>query len=134
MGIYIFAVAAVLAAISISVLFKINIGKIKEQPEQASKVQTNFFIGVAISEAIPLILLIIGIMNVEAVSSIELIYIPAIIIILTIVCASFFLFLQSKVDVVEDNKSSVTSFTAIGIAMVNAIPIIALVFLFTLTP
>lgn len=134
MGIYLFVVAAILAAVSISVLFKINIGKIKEQPELANKVQTNFFIGVAISEAIPLILLIFGIINTETVSSIEQLFIPAIIIILTIVCASFFLFLQSKVDVIEENKASVTTFTAIGIAMVNAIPLISLVFLFTLTP
>ncbi|AXI10593.1 hypothetical protein CV093_18790 [Oceanobacillus sp. 143] len=134
MGIYLFVVAAILAAISISVLFKINIGKIKEQPEQTSKIQTNFFIGVAISEAIPIVLLIFGLINTETVSSNQQLFVPAIIIILTIIYASFFLFLQSKVDVVEENKASVTSFTAIGMAMVNAIPIIALVLLFTLAP
>jgi F0F1-type ATP synthase membrane subunit c/vacuolar-type H+-ATPase subunit K len=134
MGIYLFVIAAILAAISISVLFKINIGKIKEQPEQTSQIQTNFFIGVAISEAIPIVLLIFGLINTETVSSNQQLFIPAIIIILTIICASFFLFLQSKVDVVEENKASVTSFTAIGMAMVNAIPIIALVLLFTFAP
>ncbi|RDW22228.1 hypothetical protein CWR48_00540 [Oceanobacillus arenosus] len=134
MDIYFFVMAAILVAGSISVIIKINTRRIKEQPDQASKAQTNFFFGVAISEAIPLILLILGIMNAEAGSSVNQLYVPAIIIIYTIICASLFLFLQSKVDVVEANIASVTNFTAIGMAMVNAIPIIALVFLFTLTP
>ncbi|MFC4025007.1 hypothetical protein ACFOUV_14530 [Oceanobacillus longus] len=126
---YLFTVAAVIAVIGIMVVFKINIDKMKENPEQFGKAQNNFFIGVALSESIPIILIVFGLINAEPVPMEEL-YIPAAIVIMMMVFAAFFIFLQRNVDVAEDQKQQVNSFSLIALMLANAIPIIALVMMF----
>lgn len=126
---YIFTIAAALAVIGIISVFKINVNKIKENPEQLEKAQTSLFIGTAVSESFPLIMIVFALINATQVPIDEL-YIPALLIIFMMVFATFFIFLQGKVDVEEDQKAVVTRFSMITIALVNAIPIVALVLMF----
>ncbi|WP_337017457.1 hypothetical protein [Oceanobacillus massiliensis] len=128
---YIFAAAAVIAVIGIIIVFKINLDKIKENPDLMEKAQTNFFIGVAISESLPLILIIYAFINIqEEPVPVDELYIPALIVIMMMVFATFFIFLQQKVDVEEGQKQQVISFSMIALALANSIPIIALVMMF----
>ncbi|WP_010648290.1 hypothetical protein [Oceanobacillus massiliensis] len=128
---YIFAAAAVIAVIGIIIVFKINLDKIKENPNLMEKAQTNFFIGVAISESLPLILIIYAFINIqEEPVPVDELYIPALIVIMMMVFAAFFIFLQQKVDVEEGQKQQVISFSMIALALANSIPIIALVMMF----
>lgn len=120
---YLFAIAAALAVVSITFWFKINVEKLKENPTMVGKIQTSFFIGVAISETIPLILLVFGFMNIAPASTIEELYVPGIIVILSFVYAAFFVLLQRSVGVPEEAKQTVNTFSAVGLAMANAIPI-----------
>lgn len=129
MYLFMFAAAAILAVLGIITVFKINLDKVKENPEQIEKAQTNFFIGTAVSEAIPLILIIFAFANTEPVA-IEEIYIPAFIVILTMVVGTIFIFLQRKIDVAEENKQEVNRLSMLALPMTNAIPIIALVMMF----
>ncbi|WP_235792382.1 hypothetical protein [Virgibacillus salidurans] len=131
---YIFVAAAVLAVIPILVLFKVNMEKLKEDPGQRNKVQSHFMIGVAVSEVIPLILLVFGFMGTNQVDSMSELYIPGLIILLLMGFAAFFIFLQRKVDVNPETKDTINSFAAISAALVNAIPIVALVALFMMAP
>ncbi|MFD2044466.1 hypothetical protein ACFSTA_09095 [Ornithinibacillus salinisoli] len=131
---YVFVLAAILAVVPMLIVFKINMEKLKENPDQSGKLQQNFFIGAALSETVPLILIIFGIANMEEVASIEELFIPGIIVILTMVIGTFFVFLQRSVGVPEESKQLVTTFAMVGVALVNAIPIIALVSLFMMTP
>ena len=126
---YLFTAAAIIAVIGILIVFKINLDKIKADPEQVAKAQTNFFIGAAISESVPLIMIIYAIIHAVPLS-IEDLYVPAFIIIILMAFAMFFIFLQRKVDVEEDRRQAENQFSIIAIALINAVPIIALVLMF----
>ena len=129
MGVYIFVIAAAVAVFGILMMYKKNVERLKENPSQVAEVHKNFFIGTAVIEALPIVLLILGFVNVEPVPM-EQIYLPAIIVIMLIAFSVFFIFLQRAVGTDEDSKQVVTSFSMIAVMMSNAIPIIALVFLF----
>ncbi|WP_067728603.1 hypothetical protein [Oceanobacillus damuensis] len=126
---YVLAAAAAIAVIGIIIFFKINMDRIKENPDQVAKAQTNFFIGAAISESIPIIMIFFALINAEPVP-VEDLYVPASIVIMLMVIAAFFIFLQRKVDVEDSQKQSITTFSFIVLGLVNAIPIIALVLMF----
>lgn len=134
MGAYIFVVATILAITPILIIFKITMERIKENPEQRGKIQTQFFIGVALSETIPIILIVYGFSNLTTVSSIEELYAPGLIIVLFALVAAFFVFLQRTIGVPDDIKEVVNSFALIALAMTTAIPLISIVALFSMIP
>lgn len=134
MGLYIYVIASAIAVFGIIFVFKINVDKMKENSEYAPKAMNQFFIGAAISETLPIILLILGIINQEPVQSIEDIYFPGILIIMLMAFAVFFILLQRAVGSYEDSKAAVNNLSIIAIGMVNAIPIASFVFLFTALP
>src|SRR5690625_3084335 len=134
MGPYIFVIATIVAIIPILIISKIAMGRIKENPEQREKIYSQFFIGIALSETIPLILIVYGFANLSIVASIKELYVPGLIIILFTIVAAFFIFLQRAVDVTEDIKGMVTTFSFIALAMITAIPIISIVALFSMIP
>ena len=131
---YFFMIASIMAVISILIVFKIFIDKIKITPEKRGILQSKFFIGVAIAEAIPIILIVFGFMASQPVTSMNELLVPGIVIILSMAFAPFFIFLQSKVDVTEESRAAVSSFAAIGSMLTVSIPIISLVALFMLMP
>ncbi|GGA64569.1 hypothetical protein [Ornithinibacillus halotolerans] len=131
---YYFALAAILAVLAILLVFKLNVEKLKENPQQIGQVQTRFFIGVAVAESIPIVLIILGFLGLETVSSIEELYIPGAIVIFSMIFAPFFIMLQKSVGVPEEAKQTINTFSFIGIAMANAIPIISLACLFLMMP
>lgn len=132
MGVYIFVLAAAIAVFGILIFYKRNVELIKEDPSNTPEAHKNFFIGAAISESIPLILVIMGIVNLEQVPM-EEIYFPAIIVVFLMVFSLFFIFLQRAVGTDEESKPRVTTFSLIAVAVTNAIPFIALLFLFMST-
>ncbi len=134
MGPYMFVIATILAITPIMIILKVTMERIKENPDQRNKAQTQFFIGVALSEAIPIILIVYGFSNLTAVASIEELYIPGLIIILFTVVAALFIFLQRTVDVEEELKQVIDSFAMVALAMTTAIPIISIVALFSMIP
>ncbi|MEC5424521.1 hypothetical protein QGM71_13555 [Virgibacillus sp. C22-A2] len=134
MGPYIFITAAVLAVIPILFLYKINMEKLKEDPKQINKVQRNFMIGVAVSEIIPLILLVYGFMNLTPVSGIEELFLPGIILLFLVGYSIFFVLLQKNFDVKPETKATISSFAMVSLPITMAFPIIAFVSLFLMLP
>lgn len=134
MGPYVFVIATILAITPILVIFKVMIERIKENPEQREKAHMQFFIGVALSEFIPIILIVYGFANLTPVASIDELYTPGLIIILFTIVAAFFIFLQRTVGVAEDIKQFINLFAMIALAMTTAIPIISIVALITMIP
>lgn len=126
--------ASILAVISILIVFKIFMDKIKRNPESRNTHQTNFFIGVAIAETIPIILIVFGFIMSEPVAIINELFVPAIVIILALAFAPFYIFLQTKVDVTKENKNIVTTFAFIGSALCLSIPLISIIGLTLLMP
>lgn len=131
---YIFVVATIVAITPILIVFKIAMERIKENSEQARKVQSQFFIGVALSETIPIILIVYGFSNLTTVADINEVFAPGLIIILFTALAAFFIFLQRAVGVPDDMKPMVNSFSLVALAMTTAIPIISIVALFSMIP
>jgi F0F1-type ATP synthase membrane subunit c/vacuolar-type H+-ATPase subunit K len=131
---YYFAAAAILASLSILLIFKINIEKLKENPDNVGAIQTKFFIGVAIAELLPIIFIILGLVNLTTASSIEELYLPGIIVIFAMVFGPLFILLQRSVGVPEEAKQKVMTFSMIGMALANAIPFVSLVGLFMMMP
>ncbi|WP_156290911.1 hypothetical protein [Oceanobacillus salinisoli] len=131
---YIPVVAAVIAVAGILFAFKSNIDKIKQEPDKLEKYQTKLFIGAAISEAIPIILIIYGFSAMETVALLTELYVPMTIVIALIVFSMIYIFLQTRLDVDEELKPAIRSFGIIGLGLVNAIPIISLVMLFLMVP
>lgn len=133
-AVYLFMFASILAVISILTVFKMFIDKVKQTPEDRTALQTKFFIGVAVAEVIPIILVIFGFSSIQPVASMSELLLPAIIVIITLAFAPFFIFLQTKVDITEKNRSIVTISAFIGVAVSTSIPIISLVGLLLLLP
>ncbi|GAQ16858.1 cytochrome B [Oceanobacillus picturae] len=131
---YYFVAAAVLAAFPILTLYKVLVGKLKEEPAAQASIQQKFFIGVALSETIPLLLIVFGYINLTPVNSVEELYIPGLIVLFIMAYAVFFIFLQRNVDVTPEAKPIVQSFTLISLALALGVPIIALVSLFMMMP
>jgi F0F1-type ATP synthase membrane subunit c/vacuolar-type H+-ATPase subunit K len=131
---YIFVAAAALAVIPILILFKVNVEKLKENPEVRGKVQTNFMIGVAVSEAIPIILIVFGFVNMEPVGSMEELYIPGLIIMFIMAFSVFFIFLQKNVGVDTATKAVINAFSIVSIPLSTAIPLISLIGLLLMAP
>jgi F0F1-type ATP synthase membrane subunit c/vacuolar-type H+-ATPase subunit K len=131
---YIFAAAALLAVIPILILYKKNLEKLKEDPGSSGKVQQNFMIGVAVSEIIPILLIIFGFVNMERVSSITELYIPGLIVLLALSYSISFILWQKSMDVQAENKAVIHSFSMVSIPITTAIPFISLVGLILMLP
>lgn len=132
--VYLPALAAAIAVIGIIIAFKKNVDVLKEQPESIAKCQQNLFIGSAISEAIPLVLIVIGFTQLESVSSLDELYVPFVIVVGLILFSITYILLQSRIDVDEQSRGVVFQFGLISVALANAIPIISLVMLFLMVP
>lgn len=131
---YIFVGATIFAIIPILIIFKILIGKVKENPNQTSMFLSHFLVGAALSETIPIILIIYGFVNLTPVDHIDDLYMPAIIILLTIGAAIFFILLQKSVDTDDRNKASVNQFIILSLALTFAIPFISIIALMLMIP
>ncbi|MUV37347.1 hypothetical protein JNUCC1_01153 [Lentibacillus sp. JNUCC-1] len=131
---YLFVAAAAVAVLTITGVYKVLIDKLKLKPENAQKLQTQFFIGVAVAEVIPIVLIILGFNQLESVGSVSELYLPGAIVVILMLFAVVFMFLQRAVGVNEESRTAVTLMTMIGIALVMAIPIISIVGLLLLLP
>ena len=131
---YVFVIATVLALIPILIIFKVSIERIKEDNKIAQKAQLHFMIGAALSEIIPIIIIIYGFNNLTAVESIDELYVPGIIILLAMGISSFFILLQRIVDVNQDIKAIVNQFTFLSLAMTASLPIISMISLVLMMP
>ncbi|MCJ0929601.1 hypothetical protein GLV94_07085 [Virgibacillus halodenitrificans] len=131
---YIFVAAAVLAVIPILILYKIHSSKLKEDPSLRDKVQTKFMIGIAISEAIPMILIVYGFINLEPVQTISALFIPFLIVLFLMAYAAFFILVNKRIDVTPESEETVNAFAMVSLPLSMSMPLIALVSLFLMMP
>ncbi|MBD1221431.1 hypothetical protein [Virgibacillus halodenitrificans] len=131
---YIFVAAAVLAVIPILILYKIHSSKLKEDPSLRDKVQTKFMIGIAISEAIPIILIVYGFINLEPVQTISALFIPFLIVLFLMAYAVFFILVNKRIDVTPESEETVNAFAMVSLPLSMSMPLIALVSLFLMMP
>src|SRR5699024_128001 len=82
MNAYIFVAAAVFSVIPFSIVFKVHINKLIEDPDQINTIFRNFFIGVALTKIVPVILLVYGIIKLTDGVEMSTLYIPWLLIII----------------------------------------------------
>lgn len=131
---YIFVIAVAIAILPILIIYKVTIERIKEQPKQLAKAQTQFLIGSALSEVIPIILIVYGFSNLAPVEDIQELYIPGIIIILITSISAFFILLQRTVGVEKDIQGIVNQFAILSLSITSALPIISIIALVSMIP
>lgn len=133
-ALYYFVLAAVIATFGISWAVRTAIRELVNGPERKENIQTKMFIKVAVVEAIPIILIIFGFINLSSSNSdviFPLIIVGAVTIlnIISIYGTSSEITNDSNTPV--DLKSAVKTLTMMGVTLVLAIPTIAVVACFT---
>lgn len=134
MNAYFFVLATIIAILPLLFIFKVSIERIKEQPKKFQKIFTQFILWATIFEIIPIILIIYSLANVEPVAKTSDLYMPGIIVLLTAGFVAFFVFLQMKVDIVPEAKEMIQRFCLIAFMLMVAVPMMAIVGLFTMMP
>lgn len=127
---YIFVGASVTAVIPIIILFKVFIERLRENPDNEGKLFIQYFIGIAIAEFIPIVLVVIGMVNVSPVADISELYFPGALIILVTGAAIFFVLLQQFGDL----RVNTMMYRIISMGLIGGIPIVSLVGLMTMIP
>lgn len=130
MGLMLYVVAALMAVLGVVFFYKMNVEKLKENPDNAPKIHTSFFIGVAASEVIPIGFLILALVTIDPIYSVSDVILPAVLIGLIMVFSIFFIFMQRSIGVPEESKQTINQFSMIALAMSMAVPILSIVFLF----
>lgn len=130
---YIFVAAAIIAVIPVLFIVKVNVNKLIADPEQINSVQKHFFIGVALSKIIPVILLIFGIVKLTPVTDYSELYIPWFIILATVLFGLYFISSQKKLAVGDQEKMAINTLVTIARPLIFSIPLMAAIFLFMMT-
>lgn len=133
MNAYLFVTAAIIAVVSVLVILKVNIRKLIDNPKQFPVVQKHFFIGVGVSKIIPVVLLILGIVKLSPVEDISDLYIPWLLIIITVGLGLSYISSQKNLDVDEDRKIAIHTLTTIARPLLFSLPLTAALFLFLMT-
>lgn len=131
---YVFVLAAAIAVFVNVINYKVSMDAIKEIPENKEKVQGRFFLILALSEIIPIILIIYGFTNLETVSALQDLYVPGLLVLVLIGFSALFIILQRIVGVPKDIKAFAKSFSNVALATTMSIPIIAIIAMVTMIP
>lgn len=127
---YVFMLATVINVVPIVFLFKVLISRLKEDTSLRHSITTKFFIGVAMIEVIPILLIVYGMMDQEKYPMSEMV-IPGAVILLMMGLAGIAILLQRRIDVPAEAKETVNTFTFVALALAMSIPIISIVGLLT---
>lgn len=133
-ALYYFVLAAVIATFGISWAVRTAIRELVNEPERKENIQTKMFIKVAVVEAIPIILIIFGFINLS--SSNSDVILPLIIVGAVTILNIIFIYgtsseITNDLNTPGDLKSAVKTLTMMGVTLVLAIPTIAVVACFT---
>jgi MFS family permease len=142
-----FVIATVIAVLGILFAFKNMMSHVREKLEKGQEIrgesiqqeQTRFFIKVAMVEAIPILLIVYGFMQIEHIQEQNYNTLLPILIIICVVIFALIQILFLKRDMVgqhdpisTESNTLVNTLMMIGLAMVSAIPIVSIVAIFTM--
>ncbi|WP_148629690.1 F0F1 ATP synthase subunit C [Bacillus sp. E214] len=133
-ALYYFVLAAVIATFGISWAVRTAIKELVNGPERKVNIQTKMFIKVAVVEAIPIILIIFGFINLS--SSTSDVILPLIIVGAVTILNIIFIYgtsseITNDLNTPGDLKLAIKTLTMMGVTLVLAIPTIAVVACFT---
>lgn len=143
-----FVVATVIAVFGILISFKNMMEYVQGRIEQGQEIsgesmqreQTRFFVKVAIVEAIPILLIVYGFMQIEQIVDQTYNMLLPLLIIVGVLIFAFIQILFLKRDIIGRNdvistesENLINTFMMIGLAMVAAIPIVSVVAILTMS-
>lgn len=146
---WLFVAATLIAIMGILFAFRKMMSGIQEivanneeiSSSKIQKAQTNFFIGVALAESVPILLIVFGFIQLENrdMDSINDMMIPLIVIIGIWIYGVFNIWMARKDtlgdrDISKESKMAINTMAMIGVSLISAIPIISLIALFTINP
>lgn len=120
---YFFVVATLLAVLPTMVIFKWALNNIRREPEKQQHFFMRFFIYVGIVEAIPIILIVLGLINVQPIAQFDDLFTPLSIVVITYIVAAIYIFMQ-RVDDIDVNTLQLRM---TALAFSSAIPIVSVV-------
>ncbi|WP_430493978.1 hypothetical protein [Rossellomorea marisflavi] len=130
MALYLMALAAIIATTGIGIVIRKAMREMVAHPDQRQQIQSRMFIGVAIAETLPLILIVLGFIMIESFTGSVVIPVA---ITIAVTAVNFVVLLRTFLDVVKDphadkqTKAMVQTTFFIGYALMTAVPIIAIV-------
>lgn len=129
MAIYFFIGAALFSIAPLMVLYKLNVEKVKNDPDNFNHIQKRFFISVTVSKILPALLLILGITQMETVM-LEQLVIPWLIILVALIYGVYYVLSFKKLPIEGKSKEAVNTLSTLTIPFIFSIPIMAALFLF----
>lgn len=133
MNAYIFVAAAVLAVVPLIIILKMTIKKLIKTPEDINEIFKRFFIGVALSKIVPVILLVFGIIKLTKGVDISTLYIPWAIILVILAFAVSFIAAQKNLDVPESTQVQINTLATIARPLIFSIPLMSAAFIYLMT-
>lgn len=124
--------AALLSVISLVIVLKVNLTKVIDDPKRIYDVQKSFLIGVALSKIIPVVLIIIGIMQMKPAELADLI-VPILVIVVTLLLALIYMSYQQKIKAKEEVTIAVHTLVKVARPLLFSIPLMAIIFLWLMT-
>lgn len=125
-----FIIASIIATTGIGFVVRDSLTKLAIDPVNRESIQSKMFIGVAVVEAIPIVLLILGFLSIESSTMNSLI--PAILIVLSAIINAYLIRKHSKELLInhstkEEAKPLISALEKISYSLVIAIPIVGIV-------
>lgn len=128
MNAYIFVAAVLASVIPFVVIINMSVKKMIENPNDSLKIQKQFFLAVAASKITPVFLLIVGIVKITYIEDISVLYVPWLIIIVTVVFGIFFITKLKQLPENDDAKLAVNTLVSIARPLLFSIPFMAIAF------
>ena len=129
-ALYYFVLSAVIATFGIGWAVRSAIKDLSEELERRENVHTKMFIKVAAVEAIPIILIVLGFINLDDSTADAML---PLIIVGAVTFLNIFMIYRTSADITSDPniskdlKAALTTLSFIGIMLVSTIPIVAVV-------
>ena len=132
-NIYLFVGSAIFAIIPVVIIFKILAKRLVERPSQYNQVQKNLFIGIAMSKIVPVIVLIFAILRMPSGIDFNMLIIPYIIIIASVIVCFLFISSHKRLQIEPEAKRAVNTLIMVTRPHLFSIPLMAIVFLYLMT-
>src|SRR5690625_3495479 len=132
-NIYLFVGSAIFAIIPVVIIFKILAKRLIERPGQYNQVQKNLFIGIAMSKIVPVIVLIFAILRMPSGIDFNMLIIPYIIIIASVIVCFLFISSHKRLQTEPEAKRAVNTLIMVTRPHLFSIPLMAIVFLYLMT-
>ena len=133
MSAYIFVIASILSVVPVILILKMTVKQLIENPDDINQIFKRFYTYIALSKIAPVVLLIIGMVNIEKGVEISSLYVPLAIILLVVTYALSFISSQKSLNIEENTQDKITLLATTSRPLILSIPVMSVIFIFMMT-